>query len=140
MLKQLISTMYSKTTSDINHDAQLKSKCFRLLRNDEIQFVGMINNMGNLVCGGFSKGVDLIKTDEQQRKLYMQTALEISMHSDFYDTLGNTNYVTVNTDNLLRIIVPMNKYTMLIFAKPTSKVERIITAVHDLRFFQSEIR
>jgi len=138
MSKQLISTVYSKTRSDICDDPQLKAKCFRLLRNDEIQFVGIINNMGNLVCGGFSKGMDLIKTDEQKRKIYLQTALEISMHSDFYDTLGKTNYVTVNMDNVLRIIMPMNNYTLLIFTKPTSIVERIITKVHDLRFFPSE--
>ena len=138
MLKQLIFTTYSKTTSDINNDIQLKAKCFRLLRNDEIQFVGMINNMGNLVCGGYSKGVDLIKTDEQQRKLYMQTALEISLQSDFYNTLGKTNYVTINMDNVLRIIMPVNDYILLIFSKPTSVVEKIITKVHDLRFFSSE--
>jgi len=138
MSKQLISTVYSKTVSDIYNDPQLKAKCFRLLQNDEIQFVGIINNMGNLACGGFSKGTDLIKTDEEKRKLYMQTALEISMHGDFYNTLGKTNYVTVNMDNVLKIIMPMNNYIMLIYAKPTSIVERIIVKVRDLRFFQSE--
>ena len=138
MLKQLIPTVYSKTTSNICNDSQLRSKCFRLLRNDKIQFVGIINNMGNLELVEFSKGTNLIKTDDEKRKMYMQTALEISMHSDFYDTLGKTNYVTVNTDNVLRIIIPMNNYIMLIYAKPKSIVERIVTAVHDLRFFQSE--
>lgn len=139
MSKQLISTVYSKTTSDICNDPQLKAKCFRLLRNDEIQFVGIINNMGNLACGGFSKDTDLIKTDEEKRKLYMQTALEISMHGDFHDVFGKTNYVTVITDDVLRIIVPMNKYVILIFAKPTFIVEEIISKVNTLRFFKDGI-
>jgi len=138
MLKQLISKTDSKTTSDIIH-SQLKNKCFRLLRYDEIQFVGIINNMGNLSCGGFCKGKDLIETDEQKRKLYMQTALEISMHGDFHDVFGKTNYVTVNTDDVLRIIVPINKYVVLIFAKPTSIVEEIISKVNTLRFFKDGI-
>ena len=138
MLKQLISKTDSKATLDIIN-SQLKNKCFRLLRNDEIQFVGIINNMGNLSCGGFCKGKDLIETDEQKRKLYIQTALEISMHGDFHDVFGKTNYVTVNTDDILRIIVPMNKYAILIFAKPTSIVEKIITKVNALRFFEDGI-
>ncbi|MDH5463288.1 MAG: hypothetical protein OEY17_05025 [Nitrosopumilus sp.] len=95
--------------------------------------------MGNIISGGFSEEVDLLETDEKRRKLYMQTALEISMREDFNDTLGKINYIATNRDNVLVITMPMNNHVMLISAKPTSKVEQIITKVHALGFFQSEV-
>jgi len=139
MIKQLIFNGDPKSTLDVNKYLQLENKCHSLLNNNEIRFVGIINRMGNIISGGFSEEVDLLETDEKRRKLYMQTALEISMREDFNDTLGKINYIATNRDNVLVITMPMNNHVMLISAKPTSKVEQIITKVHALGFFQSEV-
>jgi len=139
MIKQLIFKGDPKSTLDVNKYLQLENKCHSLLNNDEIRFVGIINRMGNIIAGGFSEEVDLLETDEKRRKLYMQTALEISMREDFNDTLGKINYITTNRDNILMITIPMNNHVMLISAKPTSKSEQIITKAHALGFFQSEV-
>ena len=139
MIKQLIFNGESKFPLDVDKCLQLENKCHGLLNNDEIRFVGIINRMGNLISGGLNEGVDLLETDEKRRKLYMQTALEISMREDFNDTLGKINYIATNRDNVLVITIPMNNHVMLISAKPTSKVEQIITKVHALEFFQSEV-
>ena len=139
MIKQLIFNGDPKSTLAVNKYLQLENKCHSLLNNDEIRFVGIINRMGNIISGGFSEEVDLLETDEKRRKLYMQTALEISMRADFNDTLGRINYIATNRDNVLVITIPMNNHIILISAKPTSKVEQIITKVHALGFFQSEV-
>lgn len=139
MTKQLIFKMDLKSTLDIHKYLQLENKCQKLLKNDEIRFVGIINNMGNLIAGGFSEDIDLLETNEQRRKLYMQIALEISMRKDFDNTLGKINYISTNRDNVLMIIVPMNGYAVLISAKPSSIDEQIISKVSSLGFFQSEI-
>jgi len=139
MIKQLIFKGDPKSPLDVDKYLQLENKCDNLLKNDEIKFVGMINHMGNLIAGGFSEGVDLLETDEKRRKLYMQTALEISMREDFNDTLGKINYIATNRDNVLMITIPMNNHVVLISAKPTSKAEQIITKAHALGFFQSEV-
>jgi len=139
MSNQLISKMNLKSTLDIHEYLHLENKCYSLLRNDEIRFVGIIDNMGNLIAGGISEDIDYLETDEERRKLYMQIALEISMRKDFDDTLGKINYVTTNRDNILMIIVPMHSYAVLISAKPTSITEQIISKVNSLGLFQSEM-
>jgi len=139
MSNQLISKMNLKSTLDIHEYLQLENKCYSLLSDEEIRFVGIIDSMGNLIAGGISKGVDYLETDEERRKLYMQIALETSMRKDFDDTLGKINYVTTNRDNILMIIVPMHSYAVLISAKPTSITEQIISKVNSLGLFQSEM-
>lgn len=130
MSNQLISKMNLKSTLDIHKYLQLENKCYSLLSDNEIRFVGIIDNMGNLIAGGISKNVDYLETDEERRKLYMQIALETSMRKDFDNTLGKINYVATNRDNILMIIVPMNSYAVLISAKPTSITEQIISKVY----------
>ena len=137
MLKQLTFKANLKSTSSINNYLQFENKCHKLLSNDEIRFVGVINRMGNLIAGGISDGIDLIETDEKRRKLYLQIALEISMRKDFDDTLGKINYVATNRDNVLMIAVPMSNHVLLISAKSTSIAEQIISKVHSTGFFQS---
>lgn len=122
--------MNLKSTLDIHKYLQLENKCYSLLSDNEIRFVGIIDNMGNLIAGGISKNVDYLETDEERRKLYMQIALETSMRKDFDNTLGKINYVATNRDNILMIIVPMNSYAVLISAKPTSITEQIISKVY----------
>ncbi len=137
MLKQLTSKADLKSTLNVNKYLQLENKCRKLLSNDEIRFVGVINRMGNLIAGGISDGVDLIETDEKRRKLYLQIALEISMRKDFDDTLGEINYVATNRDNVLMIAMPMSNHVLLISAKSTSIAEQIISKIHSIGFFQS---
>lgn len=139
MTKQLIFKGDLNSTPDVNTYLQLENKCHELLRNNEIRFVGIINRMGNLITGGFSKHVDLLETDEGRRKFYMQIALEISMRKDFDDTLGKINHITTNRDNVLMITIPMKNHVILISAEPSSIAEEVIAKAHTLGFFQTEI-
>ena len=138
MLKQLTFKGDLKSRLDDNKYLHLENKCNEFLRDDEIRFVGVVNNMGNLIAGGLSNRVDWIETDEKRRMLYMQMALEISMRKDFDNTLGEINYVSTNRKNILMITVPMNNHVLLISAKPTANVEEIIAKAHILGFFKSE--
>lgn len=139
MLKQQISKIQLKSTLEVNKYLQFENKCQKLLRNDEIRFVGIINNMGNLISGGFNDGIDLLETDDQRRSLYMQMALEIAMRKDFDNTLGKINYVITNRDNVLMISIPIDySHIMLISAESTSIAEEIISKIRPLEFFQSD--
>jgi len=138
MSKHIISKVRLKSASDVSEYLQFENKCNRLLGNDEIRFVGIINNMGNLISGGFSEGIDILENDEQRRMFYMQMALEIAMRKDFDNTLGKINHITTNRDNVLTVTIPMNNYVILISAHPTSVPEQIIAKAHDLGLIQSE--
>ena len=138
MLKQLSFKGDLPPSLEFYKFPQLENKCQKLLKGDMIRFVGVINNMGNLIAGGLTKGMDWIETDEQRRMLYMQMALEISMRKDFDNSLGKINYVTTLRGNVLMITIPMNNHVILISAKPKAIVEQIITEVNALGFFQSE--
>ena len=125
-------------TLEVNKHSQLENKCRELFRDDRIRFVGVINNMGKLIAGGFNKGIVSMETEEQRRMLYMQMALEIAMRKDFDDTLGKINYIATNRRNVVMISIPMNNHVVLISAEPTATAEQIIKKAYAHEFFQSE--
>lgn len=139
MIKQLILKDNLKSTLDVNGYLQLESKCQELLKDDAIRFVGIINNMGQLISGGFAEGVDLVETDEKRRMLYIQMALEIAMRKEFDDTLGKINYIATNRNKVLMITIPMVDHVILISAEPTYAADQIIAKAHVLELFHSEI-
>ena len=139
MLKQIIYKMNPKLTVDVEQDPVLKTKCYRLLRKDGIKYVGIVNNMGNLISGGFSKGIELLQTGGDVEKSYIQTVLEISIRRDFDDSLGKISHIITNWDNVMMIVIPKIEYVVLIFVESTAIAEEIIEEVNGLKFFQSEV-
>ena len=139
MLKQLILKNDLKSTLDVNKYLQLENKCQEILKDETIRFVGVINNMGKLISGGYNEGTDSYETDEKRRMLYMQMALEISMRKEFDDTLGKINYIATNRNKVLMITIPMNNHVVLVSAKSTVTAEQIIEKTQVQELFQSEI-
>lgn len=109
---------------------ELDTKCNEILREDDkIRFVGIINNLGNLVAGGFKTGITPLVDNKKTKMLYMQMVLEISMRRDFDDTLGCVNYIAANRNNALMITIPFNRYVVLVSAESIASVEKIVTRI-----------
>jgi len=121
---------------------ELDTKCNKILREDDkIRFVGVINNLGNLVAGGFKAGIIPLVDDKKTKMLYMQMVLEISMRRDFDDTLGCVNYIAANRNNALMITIPFNQYVVLVSAESIASVEKIVTRIITIfkKIIQEEI-
>ena len=91
----------------------------------EIRFVGVVNNMGNLVLGEYKKGIVPI-AEVDQYKMCMEHALELFMKKDLDGTLGPLDYIVSKRKNVAIITIPVSDYLVLISAEPNAKIESII--------------
>ena len=121
-----------------NQFSDLDSKCSEFLKCDEIRFVGLINNMGNLVSQA-SKEKDWVESEEKRRMFFMQTVLQISLSKDFDNSLGKTEYFATNRKNFLMVAISLKNYVVVIFAKPTLSIEEVISKAQVWGFSDSEI-
>lgn len=114
--------------STFENEVHWESASKYILSFPEIRFVGVINNMGNLVVGDYKKGiVPIAKID--QYKICMEHALELLMKKDLDDSLGPLDYIVSKRKNIKIITIPVNDYLVLISAESTAKVEPIIDEV-----------
>ncbi|MDH3204942.1 MAG: hypothetical protein OEL81_09740 [Nitrosopumilus sp.] len=105
-----------------------KSTSKYILSFPEIRFVGVVNNMGNLVVGDYKKGIVPI-AEIDQYKMCMEHALELFMKKDLDSTLGPLDYIVSKRKNVAIITIPVRDYLVLISTEPDAKIEPIIEEI-----------
>jgi hypothetical protein len=110
---------------------EIEKNCKLILENDNIEFIGVINNMGNLIAGGFRKGVVPVGTEEIRKMMYMQLKLDLNMRKDYDSLYGPVNYVVSKRSKSEKITIPIGNYMVLLIANlnfnDDSKIKEIIS-------------
>ena len=99
-----------------------------ILSLPEIRFVGVINNMGNLILGEYKKGIVPI-AEIDQYKMCMEHALELFMKKDLDGTLGSLDYIVSKRKKVAIITIPVRDYLVLISTESGAKIEPIIDEI-----------
>ena len=109
-------------------------KCEQLLQENEIRFAGIINAEGNLISGGFKKGLTPLEGDETKLQSFMEFVSKISIRKDFDQSLGPINYLAARRDKavLISFPFPVTKIILLISAEPSVDIENIAKKVVDI--------
>lgn len=121
MTKEMISQVYDE-------------KCQRLLQENEIRFAAIINDQGNLISGGFKKGITPLEGDETKLKSFMEFVSKISIRKEFDQSLGPINYLAARRDKavLVSFPFPVSKIVLLISANPSVDIEKLAKKVVDI--------
>ena len=121
MTKEMTSQLYDE-------------KCEQLLQEDEIRFAGIINDQGNLISGGFKKGLTPLEGDETKLQAFMEFVSKISIRKEFDQSLGPINYLAARRDKavLVSFPFPVSKIILLISAEPSVDIENVAKKVVDI--------
>lgn len=121
MTKEMTSQLYDE-------------KCKQLLQENEIRFAGIINDQGNLISGGFKKGITPLEGDETKLQSFMEFVSKISIRKEFDQSLGPINYLAARRDKavLISFPFPVSKIILLISAEPSVDIENIAKKVVDI--------
>ncbi|AFS81045.1 hypothetical protein NKOR_05810 [Candidatus Nitrosopumilus koreensis AR1] len=111
---------------------KLDKACTELFEEEKVRYVGVINELGRLVAGGFKKGITPLLPDERLRMLYMQMQLDFNMRQELDDILGPIDYIASRRKNQLIISVPIGENLVLITAEPDADDKRIIKKAEEL--------
>ena len=111
---------------------ELDNACQSLSEEDKVRHVGVINQLGHLVAGGFRKGIKPLLEDSKVRMTYMQMQLDFKMRQDLDDVLGPIDYIASRRTKQLVISVPIGDNLVLITAEPDADDKRIIKRAEEL--------
>ena len=100
-------------------------RCKDLLDEDKIRFAGIINETGNLICGGFKKGLLPLESDQAKLESFMNFVSKISLTKEYDDSLGPINYLFSRRDKtiLISFPFPLSRILLLISAEPSVNIE-----------------
>ncbi len=110
------------------------NKCQKMLDEDEIRFAGIINDDGNLVSGGFKKGITPLETDEARLKSFLEFVSKVTIRKEYDESLGPINYIAARRDKavLVSFPFPVSRFVLLISANPSVDIEQLATKVVDI--------
>ena len=119
-------------TSDQNTKFQIyEIRCKDLLDEDGIRFAGIINEAGNLIYGGFKKGLQPLESDQKKLELLLKFVSEISLRKEHDDNLGPINYLVARRDKIILISFPfpLNRILLLVSAERSVNIENLASKV-----------
>jgi len=106
-------------------------RCKDLLDDDEIRFAGIINEVGDLIYGGFKKGIVPLESDQTKLESFMRFVSEISLRKEYDSSLGPINYLVARRDKavLISFPFPLSRILLLISAEPSVDIENLASRV-----------
>jgi len=119
------------------NDASLQlydEKCNNLLKEPEIRFAGIISKEGNLIIGGFKKGLIPYENDETKLQAFYNFVSKASIRKEFDESLGPINYIAARRDKavLVSFPFPFSQIALLISAEPTINIENLAKKVVEI--------
>ena len=109
-------------------------KCKKLLNENEIRFAGIIDDVGELISGGFKEGLTPLESDETKLKSFMEFVSKASIRKEFDQSLGPINYLAARRDKavLISFPFPISKIVLLISAESSANIEDLATKVVEI--------
>jgi hypothetical protein len=109
-------------------------KCDHLLGESEIRFAGIVDKNGELIAGGFKKGIIPYENDETKLQSFFEFVSKTSIRKEFDESLGPINYLAARRDKavLVSFPFPITKILLLISAEPTVNIEILAKKVVEI--------
>lgn len=89
-------------------------KCELLLKEPEIRFAGFLDEMGNLIAGGFKDGVVPLHDETERRKLHMETVLREKIGQEFDYDLGSVEFSSSRRKKVVTFTFPFDEKFLLV--------------------------
>lgn len=115
--------MSNTTVEDIR---KLDAACNELSNEPKVRHVGVINDLGRLIAGGFKTGVSPLLDGDKVAMTYMQMQLDFKMRQELDEVLGPIDYIASRRTKQLIISVPVGNNLVLITAEPDADDKEII--------------
>ena len=103
----------------------LEKFCNLLLKENGVRYVGIINNMGRQIAGGYRDEITPL-VDEEEHKISLEHAMEIMLTKDLDNSLGPVEHIVTTRKKVSMITIPREKYSILISVERNIEPEKII--------------
>lgn len=114
---------------------QIEERCGVVLKNDCVKFVGVINNLGNLIAGRFNDGMQPAGTPELRKMMFMQLKLDLNMRKDYDGLFGPVDFVISKRKNAEKISIPIGDYMVLLITELDFNREEITNIKNEFEKF-----
>jgi len=93
--------------------------------NKDIRFVGIVNREGEVIEGGFRKGIEPLLDQNEEQDMYLQSLSNISFFQSFSEKFGPVDYLLIKQKKITMITIPYKSNILCISVSSQSDIDRI---------------
>lgn len=112
-----------------NNDPQdqfRKDICNEIFAVDKnIRFVGIVNKEGEVIEGGFRKGIEPLLDQSEEQDMYVQSLSNISFFQSFSEKFGPVDYLLIRQKKITMMTFPYRANILCISVSSQSDIDRI---------------
>jgi hypothetical protein len=104
-----------------------RSLCEQVIKLDKnIRFAGIVNGNGEVIEGGFQKGVQPLLNGTAEQQMYIQSLSNVVTLRQFTDMLGEFRYSVTEHDKVKLMTFPLGQDSILCLSTtPKARTEKI---------------
>jgi hypothetical protein len=100
--------------------------------DDKIRFVGIVNKSGEVIAGGFQKGVEPLLEGEDEQELYVHSLSNMAVLNNFTDRLGKVSYHIAKHDKVSLMTFPLSEEILCLSASSKADIDMIRDSILDM--------
>jgi hypothetical protein len=102
------------------------SLCETIIKLDRnIRFVGIVNNRGEVIEGGFKQGVEPLLNGIDEQQMYIHSLSNLTMLQSYSDRLGMVRYSLTEHEKVTLITFPLGDGILCLSAMPKANLNKI---------------
>jgi hypothetical protein len=97
--------------------------------NEKIRFVGIIDQMGNLIAGDMKNGLQSLERDDGSIRLYLGYAINNVLRRDFDNVFGKVLYTFSEREKIKLLTIPIDNNLLLVSMDTSSDHVELINKI-----------
>ncbi|MDR4492542.1 MAG: DUF6659 family protein [Candidatus Nitrosocosmicus sp.] len=103
-----------------------KEICDKIFNIDNnIRFVGLINREGEVIEGGFRKGIEPLLNQHEEQDMYLQSLSNITFFQSFSEKFGPVDYLIIKQQKISMLTFPYSEEILCLSASSQSNIDKI---------------
>jgi hypothetical protein len=103
-----------------------RNLCDRIIKLDRnIRFVGIVNNRGEVIEGGFQQGVEPLLDETEEQQMYIQSLWNLTTLESYSDRLGRVRYSITEHEKVTLMTFPLGDGILCLSTTPKANMNKI---------------
>jgi hypothetical protein len=100
--------------------------CDKIIKLDRsIRFVGIVNNRGEVIEGGFKQGIEPLLNETEEQHMYIHSLSNLTMLQSYSDRLGMVRYSLTEHEKVILMTFPLRDGILCLSAMPKANMNKI---------------
>jgi len=104
---------------------EYEKRCQYILEDDEVRFVGLLDEFGKLLAGGYKQNINPRLTEEQHDSVCKELTSRVAKRKKYDTELGHVKYSASRREHVVIMSFPIYEKVIMIVAEPHVNIDRL---------------